>query len=64
MIFTIEISRPAIAPGRFRSTLGGRPFRRVWCLWFALSWWPGDAKDYGDAIRDGCWLSPQLRRRR
>ena len=56
MIISLEISRPALwRPGLFRSTLGGRPFRRCWFAWFALSWWPGDAVAYGEAIRAGEW---------
>lgn len=41
------------SPGRFRSTLGGKRYRRYWWLWFAVTIYDGDMKDYGDALRSG-----------
>ena len=42
-------------PGFFRSTLGGKTYRRVWWLCFAFAWWQGNAKEYGDAVSQGEW---------
>ncbi len=58
MIITLEISAPALwKPGIFRSTLGGKPYRRMWFAWFAISWWPGDGRDYSEACRNGEWIN-------
>lgn len=40
-------------PGWFSSTVGGRNYRRVWWLFLALTWYAGDQKQFGDAIRTG-----------
>jgi hypothetical protein len=59
MIVIFEASGPAIwKPGQFRSLLGGRKYRRVWWLWFSVSWWPGDVQEYGLAIRGAAWVRP------
>ena len=55
MIIIFECSRPALPPGRFKSNLGGKRFRRWWFLWFAVAFWPGDLHDYGEACKDGEW---------
>ena len=49
------------SPGRFRSTIGGRKFRRFWWLWFAVTWFAGDLKEYGDVLRSGTveWITRQ-----
>lgn len=57
MIVIIEFGRPAqLKPGRFRSTLGGRTFRRVWWLFVSISIWPGDLQEYGEACRGAEWV--------
>tara|TARA_A100001391_G_scaffold129782_2_gene88977 strand:- start:17 stop:232 length:216 start_codon:yes stop_codon:yes gene_type:complete len=61
VIVIIEIDRPCqIKPGLFRSTVGGRPFTRVWFLWFGLTHWPGDLREYGVAMRGAAWVNPTL----
>ena len=44
-------------PGIFRSRLGGKPYRRVWWACFALAWWQGNAKEYGEAVKCGVWIN-------
>lgn len=54
MLICIEVSRPfQWAPGHFCATLGGRPNRRVWWGWFAVSWWPGRADEYSNLLSSG-----------
>jgi len=56
MVVIFEMSQPPIwKPGQFRSILGGHRFRRVWWIWFSISWWPGDLQEYGDAVRQAEW---------
>ena len=59
MLITIEISRPFQAmPGRFRAVFNNKINRRVWWLWFAVSWIDMDLKEYTDHIASGqtAWI--------
>jgi hypothetical protein len=57
MLVMIEFdSSPHWKPGRFRSKLGGRNYQRIWWMWVALSWWPGNQKEYGEAIQNAAWI--------
>jgi len=40
-------------PGVFRSIVGGRKYVRRWFLWWAITWFDGDLKQYADSIRSG-----------
>lgn len=42
-------------PGIFKSTLGGRPYRRIWWFCFALAWWKGNSKEYGEVMKNAEW---------
>lgn len=56
MVVVVEVSRPWVwKPRRFASVLGGRRYCRVWWMYFAVAWWPGDMVEFGDAIRRGEW---------
>ena len=39
--------------GRFRSTVGGKRYRRWWFGFLAVTYFAGDQKEFGDAIRSG-----------
>lgn len=56
MVVILETGTPFLKPGKIRTTLGGKPFRRYWFGWFALAIWPGDLQEYGDAVRGGEWV--------
>jgi len=57
MLVMVELSGPiTFRPGRFKSWLGGRRYRRVWWLCFAVAWWPGDAQQFGEACRNAEWV--------
>jgi hypothetical protein len=56
VVVIFEVSNPPIWKlGAFRSQLGGKKYRRIWWLFFSVSWWPGDLQEYGDAIRGAEW---------
>lgn len=54
----LECDIHPVWPGSFQSLLGGRQFRRWWFLWFAVAYWPGDLKEYGEACRGAEWRYP------
>ena len=57
VIVIFEAALPPIwKPGQFKSTLGGKTYRRFWWLCFSLSFWGGDLKEYGDAVRHAEWV--------
>ena len=60
MIIIEADARPNWRPGLFKSNVGGKRFRRVWWLWFAIAWYDGDLKEYGDTLRAGetVWVDP------
>lgn len=44
--------------GKFKSTLKNKyKFHRYWWRWFAVTYFTGDLKEYGDAIRDSVWIT-------
>ena len=57
MIIILECRNPPIRPGWFRSEVGGRPYLRVWCCWFAITYWTGEQSEFGNALRDSEWKS-------
>lgn len=62
MLVMFEISRPfQLRPGRRRSTLGNRTFRRWWWLWFAVTIYPARLDEYGEAVRGGEWVDSHPR---
>lgn len=43
VIFEFDKRRiPGPLFGRFKSVLGGKKFRRYWCRYIAITFWPGD----------------------
>lgn len=43
-------------PGMFRSCVGGKRYTRIWWLCFGVVFWNGDAKEFGDALRESEWF--------
>jgi hypothetical protein len=59
-MFVIEFGRdtsklrwPWWRLGRFSSTVGGKPYRRVWWLGVWITWWNGDLQEYGELLKSG-----------
>ena len=59
VMFIVELGVPPLRdcswwkPGYFRSTVGGRKYRRFWWIFFAVTFYAGDQHQFGQAIESG-----------